>query len=171
MKTFETGSEIGYTCLIVLETIAGEMADFEPNDAWRIPSVQLVDMRLPNGRRHVLVSGQEGHIKSYLSRFGVVPATYKGRRILVRPDADGEWQILEVEQRPDLMKSAVQIEDAKQARGVLVSCEWQLVGYTVNRTLIRLLFDESGEGYWSIATWGFRDISPALTSGYFEYTA
>lgn len=146
------------------------MRSTDPDKKWHIPCVRLMEMKLPDGRSHLAVTGQSGHIESYLSRFGVVPAMYGDEKKLVKPAADGEWDILDVDACPELSDQPQRLTASETASQTLVKCQWQLVGYTVHRVLIRLLLDESGEGHWLIARWGFRDISPDLKDGYFDYT-
>lgn len=140
-------------------------------DDWHIPCVELLWLRRPeDGQSRLSVTGDERIILGYMNRFGFVPANYRNQKKLVRPDGTGGWDVLDPSACPKIARPAVPIIDDEKARLQVLACDWQLVGYTFTRTLVRLLFDPRGEGYWSFASWGFRDIAPNFTQGYFLYS-
>jgi hypothetical protein len=142
----------------------------DPN--WTIPFFSLKNIRLPDGRYQLVVLGgpaDVGQLESYLGRFGFAPAEHSGQKKLIRPKGKG-WEILDLDACPELAGARQELVDPENAKEALLKCDWQLVGYTINRHLIKLLFDPSGEGFWQIAEWGFRDISPDLKEGYFDFT-
>ena len=146
------------------------MRTTNPDKRWQIPCGRLMEMKRPDGTPHLAVTGQGGHIKSYLSRFGVVPVMYGNEKKFARLISDGEWDILDIDVCPEISDQSQKLTELAAANQTLVKCEWQLVGYTIQRVLVRLMLDQSGEGHWLIARWGAEDTSPDLKDGYFNYT-
>jgi hypothetical protein len=139
---------------------------------WTIPFLRLATLRLPGGEHRLSVlgaSGEAGYLESYLARFGYAPAEHSGQKKVIRPKDDGGWDIFDPDACPALAGAREQLDSPEKVKDVLLKCDWQLVGYTVHRNLVRLLFDPSGEGFWQIASWGFLDVSPDLKEGYFDF--